>query len=69
MAKKESYEELLNKLQDILGILEENNLNLDESMKSYEEGVKIVNKLYKTLNSLEGKISIVRDDEELDFKE
>lgn len=69
MAKKESYEELLAKLQDILKSLEEKDIDLDESMKSYEDGVKLVNKLYKTLNTLEGKISVVRDNEEVEFKE
>lgn len=69
MPKKESYEELLAKLQDILKSLEEKDIDLDESMKSYEDGVKLVNKLYKTLNTLEGKISVVRDNEEVEFKE
>ena len=37
-------------------------------MKSYEEGVKIVNKLYKTLNTLEGKISIIKE-KEVEFED
>ena len=47
MAKKESYEEMLSKLQTILNNLENDELNLEDSMKSYEEGVKLVNKIYK----------------------
>lgn len=69
MAKKESYEELLNKLQEVLEKLEKNELNLDESMSAYEEGVKLVNKLYKTLSALEGKISVVKDEKEVEFEE
>ena len=69
MAKKESYEELLIKLQDILTKLEQDDLNLDDSMKSYEEGVKLVNKLYKTLNTLEGKITIINEKNECEAKE
>lgn len=68
MAKKESYEETLAKLQDILTILEEKELNLDDSMKAYEDGVKLINKLYKTLDSLEGKLMVVRDSEEVEFE-
>lgn len=68
MAKKESYEETLAKLQDVLTELEENDLNLDQSMKAYEDGVKLVNKLYKTLNTLEGKISVIKNDEEVEFE-
>ncbi|GEA31811.1 MULTISPECIES: exodeoxyribonuclease VII small subunit [Clostridium] len=69
MAKKESYEEMLTKLQDILSNLETDDLNLEESMKSYEEGVKLVNKIYKVLDSYEAKISIIKDDKELEFSE
>ena len=33
--------------------------------ESYEE---MLNKLYKTLNTLEGKLSIVKDDKEVEFE-
>lgn len=69
MAKKESYEEMLSKLQIILNNLENDELNLEDSMKSYEEGVKLVNKIYKTLNTYEGKISVVKDEKEVEFSE
>lgn len=69
MARKESYEEMLQKLQVVLGELENGELSLEDSMKSYEEGVKIVNKLYKTLNTLEGKITIIKDEKEVEFKD
>ena len=39
LAKKESYEDLATKLQNILNELENEQLNLDESMKAYEDGV------------------------------
>lgn len=67
MAKKESYEEMLAKLQEILNNLETDELNLEESMKSYEEGVKLVNKIYKVLDSYEAKISIIKDEKEVEF--
>ena len=69
MAKKESYEEMLTKLQDILSNLETDELNLEESMKSYEDGVKLVNKIYKILDSYEAKISIIKDEKEVEFTE
>lgn len=67
MAKKESYESMLLKLKDILEELEGNELSLEEGMKAYEDGVKLVNKLYKTLNTLEGKISVIKEDKEVEF--
>ena len=69
MAKKESYEEMLAKLHEILNNLENDDLNLEDSMKSYENGVKLVNKIYKTLNSYEGKISIVKEEKEVEFND
>lgn len=68
MAKKESYEDMLIKLQELLASLDKEELNLEESMKAYEDGVKIVNKLYKTLSALEGKISMVNNDKEVEFE-
>ena len=69
MAKKESYEELCAKLQGILNSLEDEQLNLDESMKAYEEGVKLVNKIYKILNTLEGKITVINENNQVETRE
>ncbi|ENZ01988.1 exodeoxyribonuclease VII, small subunit [Clostridium thermobutyricum] len=68
MAKKVSYEEMVEELNEILDKLESNTCTLDESMKEYEDGVKLINKLYKTLNNYEGKISIIKDKEEVEFE-
>ncbi|WP_294348553.1 exodeoxyribonuclease VII small subunit [uncultured Clostridium sp.] len=68
MAKKESYEEMLTKLEEVLHLLEGEELSLDQSMKAYEDGVKLVNKLYKTLNTLEGKVSLVKNEKEVEFE-
>lgn len=68
MAKKASYEEMILELEGILDKLESSTCTLDESMKEYENGVKLINKLYKTLNGYEGKISIIKENEEVEFK-
>ncbi|MEW8955706.1 exodeoxyribonuclease VII small subunit [Clostridium sp.] len=70
MAKKsENYEVLLNKLKDIVNGMENNEQPLEESMKSYEEGVKLCNKLYTILNNMEGKINVLNNDNEEVFGE
>ena len=46
---------MLENLEGILSTLENDELSLEEAMKEYEKGSKIVNKLYKTLDTLEGK--------------
>lgn len=65
--KSESYENMMEKLEEIVNIMDNRELSLDESMKKYEEGIKLCNKLYKTLNEAEGKIKLLTDDGEKDF--
>lgn len=65
--KKESYEELLLKLEDIIAKMENGDLSLDESIKYYEQGMKTCNNLYKILNEAEGKIKLLSNGEEIDF--
>jgi exodeoxyribonuclease VII, small subunit len=65
--KSESYESMMEKLEDIVSIMDNRELSLEESIKKYEEGIKLCNKLYKTLNEAEGKIKLLTDDGEKDF--
>lgn len=67
--KNESYEEILTKLKEVVLNMESGELTLEDSIKKYEEGVKLCNKLYSMLNSMEGKITILNNDEEEVFKE
>ncbi|ASW42691.1 exodeoxyribonuclease VII small subunit [Clostridium isatidis] len=68
MAKRESYEDMLNSLQDILNNMENSDLPLEELMKEYETGVKLVNKLYKNLNTLEGKLLKIKENMEVELE-
>lgn len=65
MAKKESYNEMLENLEGILSTLENDELSLEDAMKEYEKGSKIVNKLYKTLDNLEGKFLTIKENSEV----
>ena len=65
MAKKESYNEMLENLEGILSTLENDELSLEDAMKEYEKGSKIVNKLYKTLDALEGKFLTIKENAEV----
>lgn len=67
--KNESYEVMMEKLNVIVSKMENEELTLDQTMKSYEEGIKLCNKLYKYLNEAEGKIKILSEGEEKDFLE
>lgn len=67
--KKENYEELMSKLEDIIDRMEKGDLSLDESIKYYEDGMKTCNRLYKMLNEAEGKIKLLNNDVEADFED
>ena len=68
MGKKESYDDMVKGLQTILNNMENNELPLEDLMKEYESGVKLINKLYKTLNSLEGKLTTIKENMEVELK-
>ena len=65
--KKESYENMMERLEEIVDLMDGNEITLDESMTNYEEGIKICNSLYKILNDTEGKIRILTAEGEKDF--
>ena len=65
--KKESYEELMVRLEEIVELMDGNEIILEQTMNYYEEGIKICNSLYKILNDTEGKIKILTAEGEKDF--
>lgn len=65
--KKETYENMMERLEEIVRIMDGNEVTLEGTMSSYEEGIKICNNLYKILNETEGKIKILTEVGEKDF--
>ena len=62
--KKLSFEENIEKLEEILSKLEDEKLSLDMSVKLYEEGMKLVSTCNRELEDVERKIKILtRGDE------
>ena len=56
---KENFEESMKKLEEIVTELENGNLNLDESVNKFEEGMKIAKQCNNILESAEKKITIL----------
>jgi exodeoxyribonuclease VII small subunit len=61
------FEEDLKKLEDIVSKLEKGDAPLEESIKMFEEGIKLTKTLQKTLDDAEGKIKVVMGNESEDF--
>lgn len=68
MASKNSYEMKIKELEELVERLEEGQLSLEENLKLYENGVKLTSELYKILTKAEGKITILTDGEEKEFR-
>ena len=56
MSAKLKFEEALNRLEEIARILESGSASLDESVKLYEEGTRLIQLCASRLNDAESKI-------------
>ena len=61
--KKESFETLMDRLEEIVKALENGSADLDSALSLYEEGVGLVRKCGKMLDEAEKKIKILQKDE------
>lgn len=59
MSEKINYESSIKKLEKIVSDLEGGKLSLDDSLKSYEEGIKLAAALTKKLNEAKKKIDVL----------
>lgn len=57
--KKLTYEESVEKLENIVDQLEEGNISLDESLKLFEQGIELSTHCNKLLQEVEKKITIL----------
>jgi len=67
--KKIDFEASLQKLEVIVSKLEDENINLEDSVKSFEAGINLVKECQKQLEEAEFKVKELLDDgssEELD---
>ncbi len=68
MSKKNpNFEESLKRLQEISDLLENEEVSLDESVKIYEEGIKLSKQCYTLLEKAELKVQQLNDNLENDL--
>ncbi len=58
-AKKPSFEEALERLEEIVRRLEEGEIGLNEALARYEEGVKLLRRCYDLLENVERRIEVL----------
>ena len=66
MGKEKTFEQQMKMLQQIVEKLEANDVELDESIKLYEEGLKLSKTLKDQLSAFEEKIAQLNKGEEED---
>ncbi len=59
MAKEMKFEEMMSKLEAIVNELESGDMPLDDSLKKYEEGVKLLRLCRKRLDETKKKVEIL----------
>ena len=60
---KEKFEDALEKLEDIVRKMESGDLSLDESLKSFEEGIKIIRFCTAKLEETERRVEMLLEKE------
>lgn len=63
-AKKNNFESNLERLKDIVDTLDDNEITLDQSLKLFEEGIKLYRKCNDTIDKAEQKITILIEENE-----
>jgi exodeoxyribonuclease VII small subunit len=64
MAEKFNFNKGLSKLEEIINKMDSGELSLEESLKYFEEGVKIHRQCYSSLKDAEQRISILTENDE-----
>jgi exodeoxyribonuclease VII small subunit len=68
MKKTQNFEQAMARLEEISQLLESGEISLEDSIKLYEEGVKLIDLCQKRLNEAEKKILILSRNKEGDFE-
>ncbi len=63
MAKSQTIEQSFEKLDEILKCLEQPDISLDEALKIYNEGIKLVKNCNQQLDKVEKQIIVLSDKE------
>lgn len=64
MVKKKTFEQCLNRLENIIKQIEENDINLEECVKLYKDGIDNATKCMQTLKSVEQEVLILQQNSE-----
>lgn len=64
MEKGLSFEKAMERMEEIIALLEDGELTLDKSLETFEEGIVLYKYLTKQLGKAEGRIKLIIEDED-----
>lgn len=68
MAKRKTFEDALNRLEEIVEQMEDNETDLDKAVKLYTEGVELSAFCSEKLNTAEQKVTLLKESADGSFK-
>ncbi|MDP7527535.1 MAG: exodeoxyribonuclease VII small subunit [Candidatus Marinimicrobia bacterium] len=63
MSSKFDFNKGLSELEEIIGKMESGDLSLEESLKCFEEGIKLHRQCHSALSSAEQRISVLSEED------
>ena len=68
MEEKKSFEESLQEVQEIISRIEEGKLPLEDSVKQFEDGMKILSALDEELKDMNRRLTVLEDGKEQELE-
>lgn len=65
---KTSFEDAMERLEEVVKELEDGELTLDASLERFEEGIKLYRYCMKKLEEIENKVEVIMNDQDGDIK-
>ena len=62
--KKENLEEMFDRLDQVIGTLEGEDVSLEEAFGLYDQGMKLIRRCNQTINEVEKKILVLDENRE-----
>ena len=62
--KKENLEEMFDRLDQVIGTLEGEDVSLEEAFGLYDQGMKLIRRCHQTINEVEKKILVLDENGE-----
>ena len=59
-----SFEKAMERMEEIIALLEDGDLDLDKSLEVFEEGIRLYRQLSRKLKEAEGRIKVIMEGQE-----